>query len=120
MNAEARPHAKPTQTQRLLRHARNGNPLDQLEWFSEAPDGLGPITALRSRVADLQRQGHHFRHVPRRGSLHVYWLLDDGGAAPEHTSAVALTHIDDGAEPLALELPPAEPTSAYDLGSEWA
>ncbi len=105
--AELKPRAKPpTQAERLLRHARKGNPLDQLEWFSEAPDGLGPITALRSRVADLQRQGHRFRHVRRRGSLHVYWLVSELQPEAEHQVE------DDAAEQLALAPPSPTPVAA--------
>lgn len=97
MNAEARPRAKPTQNERLLAHARKGEPLDQDHWWRETPDHGPAIRGLRSRIAELERRGFLFEHITRPGRLAQYRLLTEpgdvqpqGAAALQDTPTVAL------------------------------
>jgi hypothetical protein len=92
------PRAKLTQTERLLRWSRAGRVLDQGEWFAAGADGGPPVTALRSRVADLERRGYRFRHVLRRGRLAQYWLVaEPSDAQPQDVDEAALEDASVGA-----------------------
>ena len=120
------PRAKLTQAERLLRHARQGYPLNQNDWWDDPPDGGSPIKALRSRVAELESRGYVFRHVCRRGRLTEYWLVQEPGAQREGAAPIApALPEDDGAERLALEQAAAHgsglpATSPYSSGNEYA
>jgi hypothetical protein len=92
-----RRRARLTQIERLLRHARDGHPLDQNDWWNETPDGGPPIKALRTRVSNLEARGYVFSHVVRRGRLAEYRLLaKPGDVQPE------AEQVDDDAEQIAL------------------
>jgi hypothetical protein len=86
--------SKPSHATRLLRYARGGRVLDQDSWYhSPAPDGLGAIKAVRSRISELERRGYVFEHRRRaRGPMFEYVLVAEpqDEAVLEHTPAVAL------------------------------
>jgi hypothetical protein len=107
-DAELKPRrAKLTQSERLLRWARAGRVLDQREWFAAGADGGPPVTAVRSRIADLERRGYRFRHVLRPRQLAQYWLIS--GPLDEPASA---HEIEDSSEQLALAPPSTTPVAA--------
>jgi hypothetical protein len=106
-----------TQNERVLRWAKAGRVLDQREWFTAGADGGSAITAVRTRVSELEAKGYRFRHVLRRGQLAQYWLVSEPpDVQPQSTGEVAArTSVVAEIEQLALELPPGPSTSAvYD------
>ena len=59
-----------TQTDRVLAvlRTRGTEGTYQGEWYGDAPDGLGPITRLTSRIDDLKNQGHQIEVRPKTTS----------------------------------------------------
>jgi hypothetical protein len=85
-----------TQNARILAWARAGRIVHQDDWYNAGADGGGPVKAVRSRIAQLERQGYGFHHTRRRDGTTQYELADDPGGALSRSSiepsAVAPPH----------------------------
>jgi hypothetical protein len=67
-------HALTDQERRLVLYALEGHALHFDDWIRETPDRGPRITAVRSRVSDLEARGWRFSHV-RRGDTTVEYRL---------------------------------------------
>ena len=67
-------HALTDQERRLVLYALEGHALHFDDWIRDTPDRGPRITAVRSRVSDLEARGWRFSHV-RRGDTTVEYRL---------------------------------------------
>lgn len=106
--------ARITQRERILRWALSGRVLHQDDWHAAGADGGSRITAVRSRVADLEAEGYGFHHLRRPDGSVEYRLtyVPERAAAPP--PAERDVDVDPGSEQLALELPRSRP-HLYDV-----
>jgi hypothetical protein len=75
-----------SQTDRVLAvlQARGSEGTYQGEWFQDAPDGLGPITRLTSRITDLKAAGYQIATRPKteRRKFTTYYLASSSPVTP--------------------------------------
>jgi hypothetical protein len=50
---------------RIRSWALAGHVIHQDDWYNAGADGGGPIKAVRSRISELEREGHGFHHHHR-------------------------------------------------------
>lgn len=99
-----------TQCERLAAWASSGHTLVQDEWYTSAPDGGGRITAVRSRVADLEQAGIRFHHRRRSNGMREYILaeIDEPIAQPQ----APVDPEPQAVEQLKLDVPPSPRSAA--------